>query len=616
MASDAVAVEVEMGMDHWEPRERAILLAGQISGKIIAFDAWTGELINSIDSGGPLVSNCRPGILKDIQGDKTKPNNEASKDLSVHSHWFDGHNFIPRLDGRLFHRSKKDKQYKEVKLSPAELLQAKSPLHVTGDPELEDVVFMSDKRQKLFAFNPNTGQMYPFFSSGVHENTDDAQRMLFGRTDVTTKMVNIADALDFKCITVSEYFVQLYSRCQKDNILNTGNMLKKSPWIELMTVEPTGADHKGRMTLMVYDPDTRALLWKWESIYDLTMVHGMLPDHRLKFYEWTVTRGHSENLNLNVEQACPVMMTPSLEEKLLSRERTQEVRALTTSTSPLRLSIRAVEETLYLLPPSTKIMQETTSSSLDFQRRPWRLVTVDGKKGVFVSSRSALLLVTLIVVLLLLIASFFYYRGLYTAVILNFRQPRPLIAHRPQHHRQEGDRSNDHEVKVVAGLTTKLNEKITSDALLLKSSLAITTSQHTSASFSSSPIQRSRSFGDFPFGKYIREKQEQQQQERPRRNTQTELEPPSEVEEVQGDDALHKMVPYICRGRFANEFKEISVLGKGGFGQVMLAENQLDGRRYAIKRIGLNLRHQTQQTLEKVQRIYDSRKEQLRNIVS
>lgn len=59
------------------------------------------------------------------------------------------------------------------------------------------------------------------------------------------------------------------------------------------------------------------------------------------------------------------------------------------------------------------------------------------------------------------------------------------------------------------------------------------------------------------------------------------------------------LFPFVCQSRFANEFQELSALGKGGFGQVTLAENRLDGRKYAIKRVGLNLKNQTSKTLQK-----------------
>ncbi|KAG7399509.1 hypothetical protein PHYBOEH_008744 [Phytophthora boehmeriae] len=59
------------------------------------------------------------------------------------------------------------------------------------------------------------------------------------------------------------------------------------------------------------------------------------------------------------------------------------------------------------------------------------------------------------------------------------------------------------------------------------------------------------------------------------------------------------LFPFVCQSRFVNEFEEISAIGKGGFGQVMLAENRLDGRKYAIKRVGLNLKNQTSKTLQK-----------------
>ena len=40
--------------------------------------------------------------------------------------------------------------------------------------------------------------------------------------------------------------------------------------------------------------------------------------------------------------------------------------------------------------------------------------------------------------------------------------------------------------------------------------------------------------------------------------------------------------------RYHNDFEEISMLGKGGFGSVVKSKNRLDGRIYAIKKVLLD----------------------------
>jgi serine/threonine protein kinase len=37
--------------------------------------------------------------------------------------------------------------------------------------------------------------------------------------------------------------------------------------------------------------------------------------------------------------------------------------------------------------------------------------------------------------------------------------------------------------------------------------------------------------------------------------------------------------------RYLTDFEELSLLGEGGFGHVVLCKNKLDGRRYAMKKI-------------------------------
>jgi len=44
-------------------------------------------------------------------------------------------------------------------------------------------------------------------------------------------------------------------------------------------------------------------------------------------------------------------------------------------------------------------------------------------------------------------------------------------------------------------------------------------------------------------------------------------------------------IPLVRYSRYRSEFKEVSTLGKGGFGSVFVCENGLDGRKYAIKKV-------------------------------
>ena len=65
-------------------------------------------------------------------------------------------------------------------------------------------------------------------------------------------------------------------------------------------------------------------------------------------------------------------------------------------------------------------------------------------------------------------------------------------------------------------------------------------------------------------------------------------------------DLLHPF--FVSTHRFEREFEQMEQLGQGGFGQVILARNRLDGRPYAIKRIALSIlsRSKSDETLQKV----------------
>ena len=64
------------------------------------------------------------------------------------------------------------------------------------------------------------------------------------------------------------------------------------------------------------------------------------------------------------------------------------------------------------------------------------------------------------------------------------------------------------------------------------------------------------------------------------------------------EEPLIQAVPFTAIGgsgqsRLHSEFSFISKIGKGGFGEVMKVENNLDGQIYAIKKIKLNPKNKT-----------------------
>ncbi|OQR93936.1 eukaryotic translation initiation factor 2-alpha kinase [Thraustotheca clavata] len=613
-------------------RERAILLAGHVSGQLVAFDAWTGEVINSIDSGGPLVTNCRaeharngglhPRIPKSIAGN--------SKELTLHhSQWSTDHNFLPNLaNGGLFHFAKDERQWKEVKLSPTQLLQAKTPLRARGNPELADVVFLAEKKQKLFTFDAENGQMFPFFSPEEQPIDDSAMRMLLGRVDVTTKMINAMDVMDFKCVTVSEYFVQFASRAQCHK-RPTNALINSSPFIDLQVAPAVD----GVTTLSVYDPESHDLLWKWDSIDALTMVYGILPQYGTKFYDWSVVDRTPSHDDL----ACPSPDQPEEFEVIPQIENANNDVVLTTcQASPQsELVIGHVEGQMYLRPTSTgndEIPKAT--KQINFTgRRPWQSVVVDGKQGVFISSNSMLWIGVTAVSVVLCFVLFFFWKLKKSKVEPDEPpSPGPMPEHPPQLLKSPRSASflisprsppflrqrTDEELLPLLLSPGRLQRSVSFGGFPIEQSKwkmpelklghrSSTTddsdaSQRSAKSEFASPHHRSSLAGLPPRPPPPTSVNTQIPLTPSNSSTMTDLslpQPPVSTTTIVLPDELRKILPYICRGRFANEFEELSVLGKGGFGQVILAENRLDGRKYAVKRVGLCLKHQTKETLEK-----------------
>ncbi|KDO24393.1 PEK protein kinase [Saprolegnia parasitica CBS 223.65] len=594
-------------------RDRAILLAGHVSGQLVAFDAWTGEVINSIDSGGPLVTNCRPELLRGALHPRIPRSIGASSaapatDVALASAWSAEHSFLPNLaNGGLFHYEKRAQQWKQVELSTDELLQAKTPLRVRGSPDLADVVFVAEKSQKLFTFDTHTGQMHPFFSPDapsvlLNDDDDDDRpaRMLFGRVDVTTKMVNALDTTDFKCVTVSEYFVQFASHatCQR----GPSPALRKSPYVDVSRSD-------AGTSLSIYDPHSHALLWSWDANGALTMVYGMLPHYGVKFYDWSLTHNDA-----SYDEACPLNDD---DDAITDLDNVCEP-------SPTKddLVVGRVAGQMYLL-PSSPPQRPTSTKSINYTgRRPWQSVVIDGKQGVFISSNSMLWICVVAVSAALGIALLMYYWRAKTP-----SPPSSPMAETPAPQPAPPRMSPKGSPTAAFLGSPTLFRMHTEDDVHLPSLVTMSPGR----------IQRSVSFGGFPLEpskwkmpelklghRLSTEESEASQRSAQSDNSRpigtpptssTSLTPmtptltpmtptltpmtPTLTTTVVLDADFRKVLPYICRGRFANEFDELSVLGKGGFGQVILAENRLDGRRYAVKRIGLCLKHQTKETLEK-----------------
>ncbi|KAH9102134.1 hypothetical protein AeMF1_021270 [Aphanomyces euteiches] len=579
---DARSTEIRLHVE--KSREQAVLVVGQMSGHLQAFDAWTGQVINSIDSGGPLVTNCREDIIRDLQPDADSLQSirqQARTDVALHSPQFDQHNFAPTMDGRLYHMSKNDGEWKEVHLPTSELLQSKKPLRSKDNPELSDVLFVAEKNQRLYTFEPDTGQMYPFFSADAASSSStprDSINILMGRVDVTTKMLNLDDVLDFKCVTVSEYFVQFASsaQCGKDTTV----VAAASPGIKMTLVA------HGGVSLTAFDPRSNAMLWTWESPFDLTMVYGILPSQGSKFFEWSVTGASPGS-----DETCSTWN----EEPASSSDRALMPMANT------NLLYRAIDGQTYLLPSPAEalVYQPDNLTNKVVKSRPWKLksVEVDGEKGFLLTSQHVIAIALAVVVVITVVAHYFYRQGLVA-------KPRS---------------SSDDESVVSSprniSTTTPLSTPTLAPSQNPKSPLQRhkTGLDHLLRLVSPAKMQRSLSFGGFshapehhhhnrtsvksPWANDVNLQRLSDLSNDPSMDsTQSD---PIKSQSLPSNEELNKILPYICRGRFANEFDELSVLGKGGFGQVMLAENRLDGRRYAVKRIGLCLHNQPKPTLEK-----------------
>ncbi|KAG7391646.1 hypothetical protein PHYPSEUDO_004148 [Phytophthora pseudosyringae] len=311
-----------------------VVLAGGLDGRVYAVNAWSGELLWSFDSGGPMVdsSQCL-GVDPDTPPDmppayhsaaaKPRERTEADVDVdgSVHvartraggkkvgdrsaiqqqsaseqamaaSSAFMSQ-LVPSYDGRLYHFSKS--KVKELGITMADIVNVNGPMRVavdstasgsgpSADVSAADILLFGEKKLELFTLDAVSGFRRPYSSSATSPAM--ASEILFGRSEFTTRAVHSRNASSARCFTISEFFLD-FAQQAHCSVGDGGHNLV--PEILVMPKDPNAALDDEGSTIVAFDPWTSEQLWEFEvPDFDVLAVYGVSTARGATFYKWKV----------------------------------------------------------------------------------------------------------------------------------------------------------------------------------------------------------------------------------------------------------------------------------------------------------------------------------------
>lgn len=308
-----------------------VVVAGGLDGRVYAVNAWSGEVLWSFDSGGPMVdsSHCvavnsamTPDMPPNYHSATENPPEQAEADVdvdgSVHvsttgteDKEVEDHSVIqqqstsveamaasaafmsqlvPSYDGRLYHFSKS--RVKELGMTMADIVNVNGPVRVAVEAAIgpnvgdfaADILLFGEKKLEMFTLDAVSGFRRPYSSSTV--STAMAREILFGRSELTTRAVHPRNASFARCFKISEFFLDfaLQAHCSMGD--GGSNMV---PEILVMPKDPNSALDDEGSTIVAFDPWTSEQLWELEiPDFDALAVYGVSIMRGATFYKWKV----------------------------------------------------------------------------------------------------------------------------------------------------------------------------------------------------------------------------------------------------------------------------------------------------------------------------------------
>ncbi|KAE9350513.1 hypothetical protein PF008_g6396 [Phytophthora fragariae] len=306
-----------------------VLVAGGLDGRVYAINAWSGDVLWSFDSGGPMVDSSQclglhpsPEMPPSYHSAAARAQAQAQADVdvdgSVHVAAADSQvedrsvmqqqtastqasaasaaymsQLVPSYDGRLYHFSKS--KVKELGMTMADIVHVNGPVRVAVDPtasgdvkgprvESSDILLFGEKKLEMFTLDAVSGFRRPYSSPAA--STSWSSEILFGRSEFTTRAVHSRNASSARCFKISEFFLD-FAQQAHCSVGDGGH--KMVPEILVMPKDPNSALDDEGSTIVAFDPWTNEQLWEFEvPDFDVLAVYGISTARGTTFYQWKV----------------------------------------------------------------------------------------------------------------------------------------------------------------------------------------------------------------------------------------------------------------------------------------------------------------------------------------
>lgn len=328
-----------------------IIVAGGLDGRVFAIHAWSGDVLWSFDSGGPMVdsSQCSFGSAgrrspfgapdAAVQGEPVRmttaaqeSDKQAEEEMTVATaaetkaiHKREQQEqaiaasaafmerLLPSYDGRLYHFA--DSKVTELEMTMADIVNVNGPVRLAADQEivgsLSDVLLFGEKRSEMFALDATSGVAQPFASSSA-QPSQWSNDIVFGRSEYWTQALHARNASFARCFRISEYFVQLarHPHCAV-NDADSATARYVPPEIVVVPKDVDAVRPEEGSTIAGFDPWTNEQLWEFEvADFDVLAVYGLSPSRGSTFYQWKVD-GPSSSRKLHIHgEADAVVPSP------------------------------------------------------------------------------------------------------------------------------------------------------------------------------------------------------------------------------------------------------------------------------------------------------------------
>ncbi|KAK1928856.1 Eukaryotic translation initiation factor 2-alpha kinase 1 [Phytophthora citrophthora] len=310
-----------------------VVVAGGLDGRVYAVNAWSGEVLWSFDSGGPMVDSSKclgvnpatsPEMPPNYHSASVRPRERAEADVdidgSVHVATTSSGNeqvedrsviqqqsassqamaaseafmaqLVPSYDGRLYHFSKS--KVKELGMTMADIVNLNGPVRVavdstntgdepTVDASAADILLFGEKKLEMFTLDAVSGFRRPYSSPPTKAMTSE---ILFGRSEFTTRAVHPRNASSARCFKISEFFLD-FAQQAHCSVGDSGHSMV--PEILVMPKDPHSALEDEGSTIVAFDPWTSEQLWEFEvPEFDVLAVYGISTTRGATFYKWKV----------------------------------------------------------------------------------------------------------------------------------------------------------------------------------------------------------------------------------------------------------------------------------------------------------------------------------------